>query len=57
MADRLDGVEVNTIDGLRAEFDQGWGLVRASNTQSGLVFRFEADRQASLEKIRTCSGA
>jgi phosphomannomutase/phosphoglucomutase len=52
MADRLDGVEVNTIDGLRAEFDQGWGLIRASNTQRGLVFRFEADEQAALEKIQ-----
>ncbi len=52
MADRLDGVEVNTIDGLRAEFDQGWGLVRASNTRSGLVFRFEADQPGSLDKIQ-----
>jgi phosphomannomutase/phosphoglucomutase len=52
MADRLDGVEVNVIDGLRAEFDQGWGLVRASNTQPGLVFRFEADDQVSLDKIQ-----
>ncbi len=52
MADRLDGVEVNTIDGLRAEFDQGWGLIRASNTRSGLVFRFEADDQGALDKIQ-----
>ncbi|NBC13133.1 MAG: phosphomannomutase/phosphoglucomutase [Gammaproteobacteria bacterium] len=52
MADRLDGVDVNTIDGLRAEFDQGWGLVRASNTQPGLVFRFEADDQTALDKIQ-----
>ena len=52
MADRLDGVEVNTIDGLRAEFAHGWGLVRASNTQPGLVFRFQADDDASLEKIQ-----
>jgi phosphomannomutase/phosphoglucomutase len=52
MADRLDGVEVNTIDGLRAEFDQGWGLIRASNTQPGLVFRFEADDQTALDKIQ-----
>ncbi|WP_295882932.1 phosphomannomutase/phosphoglucomutase [uncultured Thiohalocapsa sp.] len=52
MADRLDGVEVNTTDGLRAEFDQGWGLIRASNTQPGLVFRFEADDQTALEKIQ-----
>jgi phosphomannomutase/phosphoglucomutase len=52
MADRLEGVEVNTIDGLRAEFSQGWGLVRASHTQPGLVFRFQADDDASLEKIQ-----
>jgi phosphomannomutase/phosphoglucomutase len=52
MADRLDGVEVNTIDGLRAEFAHGWGLVRASNTQPGLVFRFQADDDASLDKIQ-----
>jgi phosphomannomutase / phosphoglucomutase len=52
MADRLDGVEVNIIDGLRAEFDQGWGLIRASNTLPGLMFRFEADDQAALEKIQ-----
>jgi len=52
MADRLDGVEVNTIDGLRAEFDQGWGLVRSSNTQNGVVFRFQADDQESLDKIQ-----
>lgn len=52
MADRLEGVEVNTIDGLRAEFDQGWGLVRASNTMEGLVFRFEADDKASLDRIQ-----
>ena len=52
MAERLDGVNVNTIDGLRAEFDRGWGLVRASNTQPGLVFRFEADDQVALDKIQ-----
>ncbi len=52
MADRLDGVEVNTIDGLRAEFDHGWGLMRASNTQAGLVFRFQADDEESLDKIQ-----
>jgi phosphomannomutase/phosphoglucomutase len=52
MADRLDGVEVNTTDGLRAELDQGWGLIRASNTQPGLVFRFEADDQLALDKVQ-----
>jgi len=52
LADRLEGVEITTIDGLRAETERGWGLVRASNTQSGLVFRFEADDQASLDEIQ-----
>ena len=52
MAERLDGVEVTTIDGLRAEFVQGWGLVRASNTQPGLVFRFQGDDDQSLQKIQ-----
>ncbi len=34
--------EVVTIDGVRAIFDDGWGLIRASNTQPALVLRFEA---------------
>jgi phosphomannomutase/phosphoglucomutase len=33
-------------------FDEGWGLVRASNTQPVLVLRFEAKDENSLEKIR-----
>ncbi|MCG8428102.1 MAG: phosphomannomutase/phosphoglucomutase, partial [Chromatiales bacterium] len=41
------------IDGVRAEFKDGWGLLRASNTQSALVFRFEADSKESLERIQT----
>lgn len=53
LADRLDGVQVNTIDGLRAEFDRGWGLVRASNTQPALLFRFEADDEEALGRIQT----
>lgn len=52
-ADRLVGVEVQTIDGLRAEFDQGWGLVRASNTLPALTFRFEGDDREALDKIKT----
>ena len=45
--------EVNTIDGARISFDDGWGLVRASNTQAILVLRFEAGSPESLDKIRT----
>jgi phosphomannomutase/phosphoglucomutase len=40
------------VDGARVLFDGGWGLVRASNTQPVLVFRFEAQDQERLEKIR-----
>ena len=40
------------IDGIRVEFGDGWGLVRASNTQPVLVVRFEARTQARLEEIR-----
>jgi 3-methyladenine DNA glycosylase Mpg len=40
------------IDGVRVEFGDGWGLVRASNTQAVLVVRFEARTAARLEEIR-----
>jgi phosphomannomutase/phosphoglucomutase len=44
--------ELVTIDGVRAVFEQGWGLIRASNTQPALVLRFEAPSQSRLETIR-----
>jgi len=44
--------EVITIDGIRANFADGWGLVRASNTTPSLVIRFEADNQEALERIQ-----
>jgi phosphomannomutase/phosphoglucomutase len=44
--------EVITIDGARILFENGWGLVRASNTQAILVLRFEADSRENLAKIR-----
>jgi phosphomannomutase/phosphoglucomutase len=40
------------IDGVRVNFPEGWGLIRASNTQPALVMRFEAKDEASLKKIR-----
>ena len=40
------------IDGVRVEFGDGWGLVRASNTQPALVVRFEARSPERLEEIR-----
>ncbi|WP_444940389.1 phosphomannomutase/phosphoglucomutase [Microbulbifer sp. ZKSA004] len=45
--------DINTIDGLRIEFPDGWGLVRASNTTSALTLRFEAENEQALERIRT----
>lgn len=44
--------EVIDIDGARVQFPDGWGLVRASNTQPVLVMRFEATSQKRLEEIR-----
>ncbi len=46
------GLKVNGIDGARVEFEDGWGLVRASNTQPVLVFRFEAVSEKRLNEIR-----
>jgi phosphomannomutase/phosphoglucomutase len=45
--------EVITIDGARVIFPDGWGLVRASNTQPALVLRFEATTPGRLEAIQT----
>lgn len=42
-----------TVDGIRVEFLDGWGLVRASNTTPCLVLRFEAKDQQALERIQT----
>lgn len=44
--------QVIDVDGARVLFDGGWGLVRASNTQPVLVFRFEAQDQERLEEIK-----
>ena len=52
-AGELEGAELILIDGLRAEFETGWGLVRASNTQPKLTFRFEGEDQATLEEIQS----
>ncbi|TCP08541.1 phosphomannomutase/phosphoglucomutase [Caldimonas thermodepolymerans] len=49
---RFEGAkEIVTIDGIRAEYDDGFGLVRASNTTPVLVLRFEGHTQAALERI------
>jgi phosphomannomutase/phosphoglucomutase len=43
---------VNTVDGLRVEFGNGWGLVRASHSGPNLSARFEADSEADLQVIQ-----
>ncbi|MBL8286987.1 MAG: phosphomannomutase/phosphoglucomutase [Rubrivivax sp.] len=45
------GGEVGTIDGLRVDFADGFGLIRASNTTPVLVLRFEGHTQQALERI------
>ncbi len=52
MAENFPKAEINCIDGVRAEFPDGWGLVRASNTQPALVLRFEAESEKRLAEIR-----
>lgn len=44
--------KILTIDGVRVDFDFGFGLVRASNTSPCLILRFEADSEANLKKIQ-----
>ncbi len=46
------GATLHTIDGVRADFTDGWGLVRASNTTPCLVLRFEADDVPALRRIQ-----
>jgi phosphomannomutase/phosphoglucomutase len=50
---RFEGAtDINTIDGLRVEYPDGFGLMRASNTTPVIVLRFEADSDAALSRIR-----
>ncbi|MFW5426234.1 MAG: phosphomannomutase/phosphoglucomutase [Methylophagaceae bacterium] len=46
------GAEIIKIDGIRADYPNGWGLVRASNTMPGLTLRFEADTLEDLQHIQ-----
>ena len=58
LIDRLqrDGVwgdaNLTTLDGVRVDYQKGWGLVRASNTTPVLVLRFEAETEEELERIK-----
>ncbi|NDC37718.1 MAG: phosphomannomutase/phosphoglucomutase [Proteobacteria bacterium] len=50
--EQFKGFKTDLTDGIRIQFDAGWGLVRASNTQPVLVMRFEADTVAQLEEYQ-----
>ena len=52
-AAHFDGASINTIDGIRADWPDGWGLVRGSNTTPILVLRFDAETEEALERIKT----
>lgn len=45
--------DVIDVDGVRIQFPQGWGLIRASNTQPALVLRFEAQSEDQLREYRS----
>ncbi len=51
-ADFGEKYAVNTIDGLRITFPDGWGLLRPSNTQPVVVLRFESETESGLQAIR-----
>ncbi len=48
----FDNANITMIDGIRADFEDGWGLVRASNTTPCLVLRFEAQTEEALKRIQ-----
>jgi len=52
LADFKRSAKLITIDGLRAEFENGWGLVRPSNTIPAVTFRFEAVNDIGLREIQ-----
>ncbi|MDZ7825419.1 MAG: hypothetical protein U5R48_04555 [Gammaproteobacteria bacterium] len=50
-SDAFADADITSIDGLRIDYPDGWGLVRASNTGPMLTLRFEADDRAALQRI------
>jgi len=49
---QFDDATITTIDGLRVDFQDGWGLIRPSNTTPYLILRFEADHTDGLSRIQ-----
>jgi phosphomannomutase/phosphoglucomutase len=46
------GARVTTLDGLRVDYADGWGLVRSSTSETALSLRFEGNDEASLERVK-----
>ena len=51
-AAKFEGGKLITIDGIRVDWPDGWGLVRCSNTTPSLVLRFDADNETALSRIK-----
>ncbi|WP_019895532.1 phosphomannomutase/phosphoglucomutase [Hydrogenovibrio halophilus] len=51
-SDWLSGASLFTLDGIRADFDDGWGLIRPSNTAPLITLRFEGDTPQALARIQ-----
>ena len=49
---KFENANTIDIDGIRVEFEKGWGLLRASNTSPFLVLRFEAETEEDLEAMK-----
>jgi phosphomannomutase/phosphoglucomutase len=50
---KFENADIITIDGLRVNYAEGWGLIRPSNTTPCLVLRFEANNEATLAEIQS----
>lgn len=48
----FDDGSITTIDGIRVDYSDGWGLIRASNTSPMLTLRFEADDESAMDRIK-----
>ena len=48
----FEDANIHTLDGLRVDFENSWGLVRASNTEAALTLRFEADDTTQLSTVQ-----
>lgn len=49
----FSGGKITTLDGIRVDYPDGWGLLRASNTVAAVSLRFEADDQDAMDRIQT----